>query len=181
MAEELRESMQTDNATDNLIRVVGEVMKQTKAEGTYHTWMQTSFEKASVTNGDLAETLRKLLLTQDVFATTNYDLLLEKATGLKTISYEEPQEAFAMLDRRKSEAVLHLHGVYDSANGNDSIVADQAQYDAVLNDKGAQFVQNILGTRTLILVGCGQTSEDGNISQFLRFAKEHLKMEKKYY
>ena len=180
-AKELKESMKKDSSADNLIQIVGDVLTQTKAEGTYHTWMRASFEGASITNTALVETLRKLLLPQDVFATTNYDLLLEKATGLKTISYEEPQEAFAMLDHRKSDAILHLHGVYDSAKGKDNIVADQAQYDSVLDDKGAQFVQHILGTRTLVLVGCGQTSEDGNISQFLRFAKEHLKMEKRYY
>lgn len=159
--------MKKDSSTDNLIQIVGDVLTQTKAEGTYHTWMRASFEGASITNTALVETLRKLLLPQDVFATTNYDLLLEKATGLKTVSYEEPQEAFAMLNHRKSDAILHLHGVYDSAKGKDNIVADQAQYDSVLDDKGAQFVQHILGTRTLVLVGCGQTSEDGNISQFL--------------
>lgn len=177
----LKESMKKDASTDNLIRIAGEVLALNKAEGTYHNWMQTSFESASITNVALAETLRKLLLPQDVFATTNYDLLLEKVAGLKTISYEEPQEAFAMLDRRKSDAILHLHGVYDSRNGKDNIVADQVQYDAVLGDKGAQFIQNILGTRTLIFVGCGQTSEDGNISQFIRFAAEHLKLEKNYF
>lgn len=129
----------------------------------------------------IADTLKKLLITQDVLATTNYDLLLEQATGLKTISYEEPDQAFAMIDKRKSDSVLHLHGVYDSAHGIDNIVADQVQYDAVLNDKGAQFIQNILGTRTLIFVGCGQTTEDGNISQFIQFARQYLRMDIPYY
>lgn len=180
-AENLRESMKKDDSTWNLIRVAGEVLARTKMEGTYHTWMQASFEGALIKNKPLAETLRKMLIPQDIFATTNYDLLLEKATDIKTITYEEPQDAFAMLNHGKSDAVLHLHGVYDSATGKDNIVADQAQYDAVLNDKGAQFIQNILGTRTVIFIGCGQTSEDANISEFIRFAAEHLKMEKKYY
>ena len=59
-----------------------------------------------------------------------------------------------MLDRKKSDAVLHIHGVYDSVHGIDNIVADQVQYDAVINNQGAQFIQHILGTRTLIFVGC---------------------------
>lgn len=170
-ASNLRKSMDDDSSTDNLIKIVGEVLKTTKSEGSYQGWMQESFETARVTNKALADTLKKLLITQDVLATTNYDLLLEQATGLKTLSYEEPDQAFAMIDKRKSDSVLHLHGVYDSAHGIDNIVADQIQYDAVLNDKGAQFIQNILGTRTLIFVGCGQTTEDGNISQFIQFAK----------
>lgn len=127
VASPLADSMAMDSSTANLIRVVCEVLKQTKAEGTYHYWMRASFESASVTNDDLAATLQKLLIPQDVFATTNYDLLLEKATGLRTLSYEEPDKAFEMLDRRKSDAVLHLHGVYDSVRGVDNIVADQAQ------------------------------------------------------
>lgn len=177
----LRKCMDDDSSTDNLIKIVGEVMKTTKSEGSYHSWMHESFETEKVTNKALADTLKKLIITQDVLTTTNYDLLLEQATGLKTISYEEPDQAFAMIDKRKSDSVLHLHGVYDSVHGIDNIVADQIQYDTVLNDKGAQFIQNILGTRTLIFVGCGQTTEDGNISQFIRFAKQYLRMDIPYY
>lgn len=83
-ADTLNQSMKGDESTDNLIRVVGEVIKSTKADGTYQTWMRDSIEGASVSNHSLATTLKKLLITQDVFATTNYDLLLEQATGLAT-------------------------------------------------------------------------------------------------
>lgn len=181
LAETLRSSMADDGSTDNLIRIAGEVIKAAKADGTYHDWMKASYESASVSNMSLAETLKKLLIPQDVFATTNYDMLLEKATGLSTLTYEEPDKAFGMLDRKRSESVLHIHGAYDSSRGLDNIVADSKQYEAVLNDKGAQFVQQILGTRTLIFVGCGKTTEDGNISQFIDFAGKYLKMEKSYY
>ena len=71
----------------------------------------------------LSDTLKKLLLTQDVFATTNYDRLLECATGLSTLSYEEPDKVFCMLDK-KSEAVLHIHGVYDSIHGVDNVYTE---------------------------------------------------------
>ncbi len=101
-------------------------------DGTYHNWMKQSFEKNPITNLELARTLKKLLITQDVFATTNYDLLLEQATGLRTLSYQEPDVAFAMLKQHISSHVMHIHGVYDSARKIDNIVADQAQYDAVI-------------------------------------------------
>lgn len=181
LAKTLMESMNLDGSTDNLVRVVGEVIRATKAEGVYDDWMRNSIESAHVENITLAETLKKLLITQDVFATTNYDLLLEEATGLKAISYLEPDKAFEMVDKRISTAVIHLHGVYDSVKGIDSIVADEIQYHSVLNDKGAQFIQNILGTRTLIFVGCGQTTEDVNISQFIQFAKKYLRIDVPYY
>lgn len=181
LAKSLLDSMNIDESTENLVRVVGEVIRATKDEGVYDDWMRNSIESAHVENFTLAETLKKLLTTQDVFATTNYDLLLEEATGLKAISYLEPDKAFEMVDKRMSNAVIHLHGVYDSGNGTDSIVADELQYSSVLNDKGAQFIQNILGTRTLVFVGCGQTTEDVNISQFIQFAKKYLRMDIPYY
>lgn len=181
LAEQYKKMIDTDQTADNLIAVVGKVLAATKADGVYEEWMQESFEQYTITNYVLANTLQKLLITQDVFATTNYDSLLEQATGLDMISYEEPEKAFFMLDKKKSEAVLHIHGVYNSAKGIDNIVADQEQYDNVINNKGAQFIQHILGTRTLIFVGCGKTTDDANISRFIQFAKEYLHMERDYY
>lgn len=181
MAAQYEASLKADDSTDNMITIVGKVLKATKGDNTYTAWMQEAFEANPVINVLLAETLKKLLFTQDVFATTNYDLLLEQATGLGTLSYEEPDKAFRMLDERQSTHVLHIHGVYDSGGKTDNIVADQAQYDAVLGNEGAQFIQHILGTRTLIFVGCGKTTEDANIAKFIQFAREHLKMDRDYY
>lgn len=45
-AANLRQSMDDDSSTDNLIKIVGEVLKATKSEGAYRDWMQESFETA---------------------------------------------------------------------------------------------------------------------------------------
>lgn len=180
-AELLEQELAADSSVEGMISVVGKLLKEAKEEGVYTHWMQESFEKNPVQNQLLARTLQKLLVTQDVIVTTNYDQLLEQATGLGSLSYADKEAAFLMLDRKISDSVLHIHGIYDSAKGIDNIVADQEQYDAVLNDKGAQFIQQILGTRTLIFVGCGKTTDDVNIAQFIRFAKDWLKMDRQYY
>lgn len=177
----LEKELNDDGSTKNMIAVAGKVLRAAKADGVYETWMQSSFETNPIRDRKLAVTLRKLLITQDVFATTNYDLLLEQATGLGTLSYMEPDMAFSMLDQKLSTHVLHIHGVYDSAHGIDNIVADEDQYGRVLDDKGAQFIQNILGTRTLVFVGCGKTTEDANIARFIQFAKDWLKLDRPYY
>ena len=53
--------------------------------------------------------------------------------------------------------VLHIHGIYDSEKEIDNIIADKEQYDAVMNNQGAQFIQGILGTRRIITKGiCGR-------------------------
>lgn len=175
------QALSRDASAQNMVDIAGKVLAATKEDGTYDLWMRTSFETNSVTNRALADTLRKLLRTQDVFATTNYDRLLEEATGLNTLTYENPKEAYLMLDQHISTYVLHIHGVYDSTHGIDNIIADGPQYEAIRTDVGAQFIQNILGTRTLLFVGCGKTTDDGNISQFIQFANRYLKMDQDYY
>lgn len=180
-AKKLKERLAEDDSRENMVQVVGDLLREARLDNTYHTWMQTEFERNQLKNIQLAETLRKLLITQDVFATTNYDLLLEQATGLYTATYEQTDVLFLMLDSRVSTHVLHLHGAYDSENKIDNIIADEEQYKAIYNNEGAQFIQNLLGTRTLVFIGCGKTTEDLNISQFIQFASEHLKLDRPYY
>lgn len=144
-ADMLNESLMSDNSTDNMVSVVGKVIKILKEEGSYKTWMHEAFESTVVVNEKLKNTLMKILLMQDVFATTNYDHLLENATGLMAVSYEEPNVAFQMLKQGKSNNVLHIHGIYDSEKEIDNIVADKEQYDAVMNNQGAQFYTRNFG------------------------------------
>lgn len=181
LAEELTQRIEADSSAQSLTDLAGIVIAAIKRENRYAEWMHASIEAPTVQDQRLADTLKKLLITQDVFATTNYDQLLEKATGLGTLSYDQPDQAFSMLDRRKSAAVLHIHGVYDSMCGVDTIIADRQQYEEVLADQGAQFIQHLLGTRTLVLVCCGGTADDVNIAQFLQFARMRLKMDRTYY
>lgn len=180
-AEQLRGELDSDDSADNMISVVLKLMAFAKSEGSYDDWMREAFESNSITNFDLASTLGKILMTQDVLATTNYDLLLEKSTNLETVSYEDPDIIFPMLEKNSSTHVIHLHGVYDSENNIDNIIADEIQYSDIYNNEGAQFIQNLLGTRTLIFVGCGQTTEDINVARFIKFAKEHLNLNIPYY
>lgn len=179
--DKLREQLEDDNSADNMISVVSKLISFAKSEGSYDDWMKEAFETNAITNIDLASTLGKILMTQDVLATMNYDLLLEKSTNLETVSYEEPDIIFPMLEKNSSTHVIHLHGVYDSENNIDNIIADEIQYSDIYNNEGAQFIQNLLGTRTLIFVGCGQTTEDINVARFIKFAKEHLKLDIPYY
>ena len=180
-SKDLRYELDYDDSTSNMINVVGKVIMEAKADASYDMWMHNAFEINRIKDSKLPETLKKLLLTQTVFATTNYDSLLERATGLGALSYEDPDIAFSMLDKHLSTHVLHIHGIYDSVKGIDNIIADEEQYCSVMENQGAQFIQNILGTRTLVFVGCGKTTEDANISRFIEFARTHLKMDRTYY
>ena len=52
------------NTKDN--RFFLDEVKITKAEGSYFDWMKRSFEVADVSNEALADTLKKILITQDI-------------------------------------------------------------------------------------------------------------------
>ena len=177
----LSDSLKHDNSADNCIRVVGIVIAELRKSGRYDTWMQGTIEHQKIHEMDMAKTLSKIPLTRDIILTTNYDHLLEDATGLSLVTYHQPDRIFKMIQSGLSTAVVHLHGAYYSPDGVDDIIADQIQYDAVFANEGAQFIQNLLSTRALILVGCGQTVEDENIAHFIQFARTALKLDIPYF
>lgn len=181
IAYRLKAELDNDSTTANMVFIAGKLITAAKADGSYNNWMHEAFEVNAITDNSLSKTLKKLILSQVVFATTNYDLLLENATGLEPLSYDDPDVAFRMLDKHLSTHILHIHGIFDSVKGVDNIIADDSQYTSVMENQGAQFIQHILGTRTLVFVGCGGTTEDPNISRFIEFANTHLKMDRTYF
>lgn len=166
-----------DAGANELIKLAGEVIAAAKEEGVYEKWMTEYVANPKVENLELSRVLRKIPAVHDFIATTNYDLLLEQATGLGTTSWSNPGEAFQMIDRGSSDMVIHLHGVFDPKSRLDDIVADGYQYSALYNDEGAQFVQHLIGVRPIVFVGCGATVEDPNISRLLRFVAEKLEVD----
>lgn len=178
---EIQLSLKNNPSTENLLFNASRIIQITKDNGSYNQWMMNSFENKTIINTKLADTIKRMLIAQDVIATTNFDSLLEESTGLSSLTYEEPDKVFCMLNNHKSSSIIHIHGKYDSKSGVDNIIADNNQYSNLLNNKGAQFIQNLLGTKTVIFIGCGQTSEDPNISELIKFANENLHINKEYY
>ncbi len=181
LASSLERSLLSDDSADNLVNIVGKVIDCLKTEGGYSDWMNTAFNSAAIVNDALVSTLKKMIVAQDVIATTNYDSLLEQAIGLKCYTYQDAGKVYEMLDNKRSTHILHIHGAYKPESKIDNIIASEEQYNKVLTDEGAQFVQHVLGTRTVIFVGCGQTTDDVNISRFIAFAKDKLNMDRDYF
>ena len=169
-----------ESASD-LVRLAGDVILCVKDEGLYDGWMARSFSQQAVRDLELARTLAKIPLAHDLVATTNYDRLLEDATGLGTLTASSPGDIFKMIDKGSSEAVIHLHGAYAPEEGIDDIVAGPEQYESLVRDEGAQFVQRLLGSRTVVFVGCGATMDDPNIAQLIRFMEHWLDIKVPYY
>lgn len=129
----------------------------------------------------MIDAFRKMCRAGDLTATTNYDLLLEEAVGSGWVSYEKPGEILPILNGVSPNRVIHLHGVYDKAAGVDTIIADGKQYQTILENAGAQFIQNLLGTHPLVIVGCGGTVSDPNLSVFMQFVTGKLGLSVPYF
>ena len=182
----LHDRIETAHSADELADIAEELIATLKQEGAYRQWMQDSFENQKITTPNLADILKKLSDLPSVhFATTNYDLLLEQATGLPpcsgNVSATDRQETnSAVFGGRR--AILHLHGYFDSQNSHDDIVASRKQYNELSHNKASQFSQQWLSvSRIMIFVGCGATVEDDNIAPMMTFAQKELGFDGTHY
>ena len=179
-ADALRALLSSSDA-DALVSAAGYLLSALRENGRYHDFMQATIVSLTPSQKTLIDAFGRVNRAGDLIATTNYDLLLEHATGMAPVTYRAAGEILQMLRGELPRRVIHLHGAYDPANGLDDIIADGEQYRGILADEGAQFIQKLIGTRPLIIVGCGATVDDPNLSGFLSFVSEYLKLDVPYF
>jgi plastocyanin len=128
--------------------------------GEYRRWLEQSVGQLTVTHPEVPEALGALGVP---LATTNYDGLLEQATGLPAVTWRQGAQVEQAL-RNTMRAVLHLRGHWDDPA---SVVLGIRNYEAVLGDTHAKAMRNALAaTRTLVFVGYGAGQEDPNFAEF---------------
>ena len=109
--------------------------------------------------------------SQIPLATTNYDELLEGATGLEATTWQRPS-VFQRVVRGDERAILHLHGFWRKP---ESVVLGSASYGDVVSDPFASFaLRAIAFTRSLIFVGFGSGLEDPNFHSLRLWMREVL-------
>lgn len=159
--------------TEELINAVTYLLEKLKSVGLYESFMAETVGSLHPVNDTFKEALRKICRAGDLITTTNYDLTIEESVDAESVSYSSPADILSVI-RGGDNKVIHLHGLYDRLHGVDDIVADDPQYKNILANAGAQFIQNLISTHTLIIVGCGGTVEDPNLSGFMSFVVEKL-------
>lgn len=169
------------SSTDELIAAASYLLGHLKANGAYVDFMDETIGALRPSDPVMIDAFRKICRAGDLAATTNYDLLLEEAAGIGYVSYKKPGEILSVINGASPNRVIHLHGVYDKAAAVDSIIADNEQYRTILKNAGAQFIQNLLGTHPLVIVGCGGTVSDPNLSVFMQFAINELGLSVPYF
>lgn len=160
--------------TDELVDAATFLLNQLKASDFYHTFMNRTIGALHPVNTAFMDAFHKVWRAGDLIATTNYDIQIEETLGAKGISYGFPLDILSVIRSTSENKVIHLHGMYDQENSIDDIIADGPQYQKILENSGAQFIQNLIGTNPIIIVGCGGTMEDPNLSGFMSFASEKL-------
>lgn len=159
---------------EELIDAATFLLGKLKSSGAYQTFMNQTIGALHPVNTEFKEALCKVWRAGDLIATTNYDTQIEETLNAKGVSYECPAEILSIIRSTAENKVIHLHGMYDERDGIDNIIADYIQYQTILRNSGAQFIQNLIGTNPIIIVGCGGTMEDPNLSGFMSFAYEKL-------
>lgn len=169
------------SASHELIAAASYLLDSLKADDGYTGFMDETIGSLHPSNAEMAGAFQKICRAGDLTATTNYDLLIEQASGSHYVTYEKPGEILSIINGMATNRVIHLHGVYDRKCAVDNIVADGKQYRTILENVGAQFIQNLLSTHPIIIVGCGGTISDPNLSGFMQFVIDKLGLSVPYF
>lgn len=168
-------------SASELISAAGFLLKELKVSGRYADFMKNEIVSIIPVNDTDISALRLINRVGDLIATTNYDTSIEKAVNIGTVTYSQPDEVLQVLKGASDRKVIHLHGAYIPSRGIDDIIADETQYNDIISNKGAQFLQQLIGTNPIVIVRCGGTTEDPNMSGFLTFCSRYLKSDIPYF
>src|SRR6266404_4415909 len=132
----------------------------------YSTWLRETAGSLQPLHGETIEALRGLGC---VLATTNYDGLIEKVTGLDPVTWMDRAQVSRVV-RGDDEGVLHLHGFWKEPK---SVVLGARSYEKVTSDPHAQAMLRALQTlKTLVFVGAGEGLSDPNFRALLEWTGE---------
>jgi NTP pyrophosphatase (non-canonical NTP hydrolase) len=124
----------------------------------FATWLEDAIGGLEITDSSLVDALVGL----DVpILTTNYDGLLEAATGLAPVTWLDGSHLQSVI-RGTKPAVVHLHGYYERP---ESVVLGIRSYEDALHTEQLQALQQAMATlQTLVFVGVGDGLDDPNFS-----------------
>jgi tetratricopeptide (TPR) repeat protein len=155
---------------DELLGVAEQVSRRLgyPEAGEWRRWLRETVGQLRATDSRVLEALRDLEIP---IATTNYDSLVENATGWPAVTWREAPQVERVL-RGDDDGVLHLHGHWQVPA---SVVLGIRSYEAVLGDAHAQTVLRSLRLRhTLVFIGCGAGLRDPNLGALLAWSRPIL-------
>jgi hypothetical protein len=160
-----------DGNTEMMLAVASVIEARLREkQGAYAQWLADTVGSLTLHDGgrillDAIDGLGMPILT------TNYDDLLEEATG-RTPGTLDSHESLEACVRSWDTHVLHLHGHWRNA---DSVVLGPAAYDRLLhNEVAATFMKSETIRRGLLYVGVGAGVRDPNFEGLRRWIRDNL-------
>ncbi|KAI2628205.1 SIR2-like domain-containing protein [Xylaria nigripes] len=136
------------------------------------TWLRGQFKnlyRDYVDQHSILDALKALQEQGAMLLTTNYDDLLEKHCKLDALDASDPN-GLVSYRRGSMEAIFHPHGYWRNPN---HVVLSAEQYWRVKENQNIQeTLQHILGTKTVLFVGCGGGLSDPNFGPLIQWAGE---------
>lgn len=126
--------------------------------GEYRRWLHDAIGGLELRDRSAIDALLSL---DAPIATTNYDGLIEAASGLAPVTWRDGARIQRVL-RGDERAILHLHGHWDDPR---SVVLGVRSYEDVLRGGAAQALQQaMMAVRSLVLIGFGAGLGDPNFA-----------------
>jgi SIR2-like domain len=151
---------------EDLLAVATQVERRLQGDK-FRDWLAETIGKLSHNDSELPDAIVSL---NAPIVTTNYDDYAATETGDGAVPWVDRPDIDRWLSRKDARH-LHLRGVWHRP---DSIVLGFASYGRIIADQRSQFVQKVLGTRRLLLIGCGAGIEDPNLGPLLGWLRDAL-------
>jgi len=138
------------------------------AGGEYRNWLKETVGALQIKHRRVLDALHELGLP---LVTTNYDGLLEEATGLSPITWRDTSRMVDWL-RGNEPGIYHCHGFWKDP---DSVVLGVRSYQDIIRDSQAQdlFRALLLG-KVVLFVGFGAGLQDPNFGQLRKWMARSL-------
>ena len=154
--------------SDSLVQAAGMVAKAIKKIGdhAYGAWLAEDVGQLELVDTAAAKALVGFPFP---ILTTNYDTLLEKASGRSSTDWMDI-EGFQKVVTRGSDAIGHLHGKWDRPA---SVVLSEANYTQLsASDSFLALERAVSALKTIVYVGFGAGLADPNFSSLLAWHRE---------
>jgi hypothetical protein len=151
---------------DDRLAATGIISSKLQAMGgEYARWLHETVGSLRVKDNSVIRALQGLGVP---IATTNYDGLIEEATGWSAVTWRNLAAVERVL-RGDEQGVVHLHGFWQDP---DTVVLDLRSYAKLLHDDCAQaFMRALRTTHTLLFVGFGAGLSDPNFHSLFAWAR----------